>query len=91
MTQKEAKPYDQNEIDQGQESEAFLADPIFQKALKRTKERIMAAWTMADTPQRREDLHAQILGLDLVVVELMAIAGDGKHAQRLKERQEAQQ
>ena len=81
--------FDQRDIDAGKAAEAFLSDETFRDALKRAKERITNSWIRADSLQEREELHGRIVGLNAVVAELMAATGGGKHAQHLKEADEA--
>ena len=81
--------FDQRKIDAGKAAEAFLRDDTFLAAMNSAKERITNSWIRADTRKKREELHGAIVGLNAVVAELMAAAGGGKQAQRLKDADEA--
>ena len=87
--ERQTPEFDQKDIDEGQNARRLLEDDTFQTALKRATERMKAQWVVADTRKRREELHAQVVALENVVVELMTTVGDGKQAQHLKTRQEA--
>ena len=81
--------FNQGDIDEGQNAKRLLEDATFQTALKRATERMKDQWVVANTRKRREELHAQVVALENVVVELMTTVGDGKQAQHLKTSQEA--
>lgn len=80
--------YDQRDIDAGSAAQELLGGEAFQTALVRTKNSITSSWIQADDMQKREELHAQIVALELIVGHLMAAVGDGKQAQHLKAREE---
>ena len=81
--------FDQRQIDAGKAAESFLRDDTFLAAMKSARERITAKWVRADNLTEREELHGSIVGLNAVVAELRATMGGGKHAQHLKEADEA--
>ena len=87
MPQREIKPYDPKKLAEGSAAEELLENKVFRQALKAAQERIIDEWVAAIDVQVREARHAEIKGLDRVVVELMTIVGDGKHAQAAKERE----
>ena len=80
--------FDQGDIDEGQNAKRLLEDETFRRALKRAVERVKDQWVVADTRKKREELHAQVIALNNVVVELMTTVGDGKQAQHLKKLRE---
>ena len=88
MPQREIKPYDPKKIAAGSAAEELLGNEVFQGALKAAKERIIAEWIQATEYNVREARHAEIKGLERVVVEMMTTVGDGKQAQHAKEREE---
>jgi hypothetical protein len=89
MPQREVKPYDSVKIAEGSAAQELLGNEVFRAALKSAQERIIDEWVDATDVVVREARHAEIKGLDRVVVELMTIVGDGKHAQHAKEREES--
>ena len=65
----------------GKDSLNLLNDSAFNAAIERTEEAIVARWKLARTEKVREANHAQLMALDLIVIELMTFANDGKHVQ----------
>lgn len=79
MTEKQSK---EEVIGRGNEALNLLNEPAFGSAIKQTKEAITERWKLAQTLQKREAEHAQLMALELVVIELMTFANNGKHVQQ---------
>ena len=68
-------------IGRGKDALNLLDNPAFSAALEQSKEAIVSRWKLARTERAREAQHAQLMALDLVVIELMTFANDGKQVQ----------
>ncbi len=69
-------------IGRGKDALNLLGDSTFNAAIDGAKESIVARWKLARTEAVREAQHAQLMALDLIVIELMTFANDGKQVQQ---------
>ncbi len=68
-------------VGRGKDAINLLNDPAFGAAIEQAKEAVVERWKLAKSEKAREAQHAQLLALDLVVIELMTFANDGKYVQ----------
>ncbi|KKM01495.1 hypothetical protein LCGC14_1793860 [marine sediment metagenome] len=78
MTEKLSK---EETIGRGKDALNLLNDLAFGAAIEQAKEAIVERWKLAKSEKVREAQHAQLMALNLVVIELMTFANDGKHVQ----------
>ena len=69
-------------LSRGTDALNLLNDPVFCSAIKATENAVTERWKLADTPQKRETQHAQLLAIELIVIELLTFANDGKHVRQ---------
>tara|TARA_R110002033_G_scaffold97256_1_gene145873 strand:- start:224 stop:493 length:270 start_codon:yes stop_codon:yes gene_type:complete len=62
----------------GRRAKEILEDPVFVEVLKKTRENIVAQWTLTDLNEGsvRENLYMQGRGLDEIVRGLRTLVGD---------------
>ena len=62
----------------GRRAKEILEDPVFVEVLKKTRENIVAQWTLTDLNEGsvRENLYRQGRGLDEIVRGLRTLVGD---------------
>ena len=62
----------------GRRAKEILEDPVFVEVLKKTRENIVAQWTLTDLNEVgvRENLYMQGKGLDEIVRGLRTLVGD---------------
>lgn len=68
-------------IGRGNDALNLLQEPTFNAAIEQAKDAIVARWKLAKSEKTREAQHAQLMALDLIVIELMTFANDGKQVQ----------
>lgn len=68
-------------IGRGKDALNLMENPVFGSAIDQAKGAIVERWKLAKSEKAREALHAQLMALDLIVIELMTFANDGKHIQ----------
>ncbi len=79
MTEKLSK---EETIGRGKDALNLLNEPVFSAAIKQANDTIVERWKLAETAVKRETQHAQLMALELVVIELMTFANDGKYVQQ---------
>ena len=68
-------------IGKGRDALNLLTNPVFSAAIAKTRNAIVERWKLAQTAVKREAEHAQLMALELIIIELMTFANDGKQVQ----------
>lgn len=82
---------EQQEINDYQRVEAFLADPAVKAAIKKLDEQFYAQFKGAETIEKRDQAWAKSRALDALSGELLATMSNGQQVLRQRELREAQE
>jgi hypothetical protein len=69
-------------------AKALLGDEILRECFETAEKATIGEWILAKSPQEREGLHAQLLGLRRIVLQLRKLIGDGTYEQEMRKRHE---
>lgn len=72
-----------------QRAKALLTDEILRECFEVAEDVCIGEWVLAKTPAERESLHAQLLGLRRIVMQLRKLIGDGTYEQEMRKRHAA--
>lgn len=72
-------------IARGDRMQQLMDDPLMVEAFDRVEADVVTAWKNADTPPKREALHAKHTALQSLKAEMRAIVGQREYAKQAVE------